>query len=62
MLVRYSSLYFELIHSSHLSLLYNAQRKFDAQEFQVKEILSEVFQHATNIDNEYEIEGKSIDE
>ena len=38
------------------------QRKFDAQEFQVKEILSEVFQHATNIDNEYEIEGKAIDE
>mmetsp|Transcript_11652 Transcript_11652/g.19353 ORF Transcript_11652/g.19353 Transcript_11652/m.19353 type:complete len:113 (-) Transcript_11652:97-435(-) len=39
-----------------------SERKFDSQELQVKEILSEVFQHATNIDNEYEIEGKSVDE
>eukprot|EP00562_Extubocellulus_spinifer_P020931 CAMPEP_0178614008 /NCGR_PEP_ID=MMETSP0698-20121128/1942_1 /TAXON_ID=265572 /ORGANISM="Extubocellulus spinifer, Strain CCMP396" /LENGTH=115 /DNA_ID=CAMNT_0020252729 /DNA_START=185 /DNA_END=530 /DNA_ORIENTATION=- len=39
-----------------------SERKFDSQEFQVKEILSEVFQHTTNMDNEYEIAGKSIDD
>lgn len=38
------------------------QKNFDSQEFQVKEILSEVFQHATNMDNEYEIAGKSIED
>ena len=44
------------------SFLPLAQKNFDSQEFQVKEILSEVFQHTTNMDNEYEIAGKSIDD
>lgn len=45
-----------------LSYLPHTQKNFDSQEFQVKEILSEVFQHTTNMDNEYEIAGKSIDD
>ena len=38
----------------------DSERRFDSKEFQVKEILSEVFQHSTNLDNEYEIAGKSV--
>jgi len=35
---------------------------YDSQQFQAKEMLDEVFLTANNLDIEYELEGKSVDD
>jgi hypothetical protein len=35
---------------------------FDSQSFIAKEILSDVFQIANNLDIQYELDGKNVDE
>lgn len=37
-------------------------RTYDSQQFQAKEMLDEIFLTANNLDIEYELEGKSVDD
>jgi hypothetical protein len=38
------------------------QRTYDTQSFQAKEMLDEIFMTANNMDIEFELQGKSIDD
>eukprot|EP00978_Attheya_sp_CCMP212_P034225 scaffold142505_cov40-Attheya_sp.AAC.1 len=40
----------------------DSELKFDSQEFVATEMLGEVFQHANNMDIDYEMNGKSIED
>ena len=39
----------------------NFQISFDSQEYLVNDMMGEVFMIAEDLDNEYEMEGKSLD-
>ena len=49
-----------LIHDA--TILDCTQRTYDTQSFQAKEMLDEIFMTANNMDIEFELQGKSIDD
>ena len=52
--------FFSLIRS--FFLLSSSKKTYDTQAFQAKEMLDEIFMTANNIDIEYELAGKSVDD
>lgn len=45
-----------------MMLLFFLKKSYDSQNYQVKEILEDVFMTANNMDISYELEGKSVDD